>query len=200
MGASCVMGKDIEHPAYKTGLLNPDKHYMLVRDLRKYSEVAGISEKYIYTSLSNHCSETEIKWMQNFHSYHASETHGMIYSGQFKESIFQKMATLTGCFLRNFVDARIIMLSDVIKSIYDNSFDPTVLMIPNFYMNGTERGGVKLFDRDRQNLFGFMMDRSNRGKCTILYVENMDKMAIDYGEGFVKLFKNYHVYTASDLK
>ena len=92
------------------------------------------------------------------------------------------------------------MLSDVIKTSVDRDFDPSILLVPNFYMCGTEKGGSKMFDRDRTNLYGFMMDRSNRGKCTIIYVEDMDKMRLDYGDAFYKLFADFTVFKASDLK
>ena len=187
------------HEAYATDVLKPKFHYMIVRNLDRYAKNAGIPPKMIYTELAINCTEVEIEWMKEQHDNWTHDIFGLAYVGHFHKPVMQRMCALAGCFIRNFMSAKVLMLNDLIMDIANNSApEDKIILIPNFYFSGKDVG-ARLWEKDINNLLGYLYSRRTQELTTIVYIEDMMKMTKDYGKSFKMLFDNYTHFKQGDL-
>jgi hypothetical protein len=107
-----------------------------------------------------------------------------------------RMQAMAAAFLRNFIDARVITIHEVLGwHDQDEPPNPTVLLIPNFYtvMKGTPLTGWQV-----QLLYDTLMARFISGKQTVLYVENLAALVKDYGQHFADFIKTRWVQEKVD--
>src|SRR5688572_4798293 len=104
---------------YASGCLTPEKHGPLVAEIDKFAAIAGLgggNMRYIWEPIGNvSLTKGEIGILQNIKKLAAQGKGGVLYVGENPSAIVKKLMALTGCMLRNYVDARFMPLESVIE-------------------------------------------------------------------------------------
>jgi hypothetical protein len=93
---------------YAAGVLLPQIHSQLVRDMIAIARDAAIQPDWISSPLKNACGTAEITWVKRF-KFHAHEGHtGLCFIGKNPKvnSIEDRMSAIAGALVRNFIRAR----------------------------------------------------------------------------------------------
>ncbi len=159
------------------GALNEDIHARLILDLDRIAQVAGIPRHFIWTGLCNTCGHPkEIDYVWHFRQWRHKEIGGVAYTGQkFRPSIPARMSAIAGTLIRNFVDARVKMLDDVLTGD-DSGSSPTALLIPDFCLKGSR------IPKNGTVMTGILFSRFNQGLQTVVHVEDMDHLETCFGQ------------------
>lgn len=167
-------------------ILDREVHARLIQDLDGIAEIARVPVSLIHQSMSAHCSEIEVQWVKGFRAHVAANNSGGLCMVNLPDPEL-RMQAMAAAFLRNFIDARVITVNEWISwKEEDDPPKPTVLLVPNFYtvMKGTPFTGWQV-----QTLYDLLTARYVVGKQTVLYVENLDRLAIDYSQHFADFIK-----------
>lgn len=177
----------IPEEVFKSKLLDKDFHERLIQDLPQVVSTAGVPASAVWMRLSTHCSKDEMIWVKNIRSTHDC---GILFVGpNFPVSVDSKMTAITGVCLRNYTDARMMPVQEVIKKIKDDSMpSPTVLLIPNFCLDKSNGGDVPSWEIS--SLMGLLLSRMGRGLKTILYATSMAVVQKQYGDSFKSLLES----------
>lgn len=165
---------------FASGLLDKAYHDRLLADLTKVVEVAGIPAKFVWTKLSSFCGKEEIAWLRTLRS---SEQDGLAYTGKLNNPVEDKMMAMVGACLRNYIDARLMSVQDVIQLTKDGDMpSPTVLLIPNFCVDKAEGGDIAQWQTS--SLLGLLYTRASKGQKTVLYASSLAALEKNYGRPF----------------
>jgi hypothetical protein len=164
-------------------LLDPVVHARLLADIEGVCAMANIPRHMLHSSASEYCGPSELEWLTNYPVNKASGK-GLLMTGKFTNpSPETRMMAMAGAFLRNFVDARLIPLNSLLEMVEDKvDCDATVLLVPNLYLR---QGGKTLPSWKMQQMYDHLLGRLTAGKLTVLYVEDMQAMAAEYGPAFL---------------
>lgn len=177
----------IPEEAFKSKLLDKDYHERLIQDLDQVVSTAGVPASAVWMRLSTVCNEGERLWVKNLRS---DTDCGLLFVGS-KSSmdVATKMTAITGVCLRNYTDARVMPVQEVVKRIKDHSIpSPTVLLIPNFCMDKANGGDVPSWEIS--SLMGLLLDRMGKGLKTLLYATSMGVIQKQYGDSFKALLES----------
>ena len=144
----------------------------------------------IYTPLAVAATAREIGWIENYELLKDDgDFAGVAYVGTVKDpDVMTRMMALTGCFLRNYVDAKMMTLQEVIGYIRNNEEpEATVLLIPNFYLPSGEEGSVANWLVS--GLYGMLLSRYRDGLQTVVYIQDLERMKKDYGREIAKFME-----------
>lgn len=181
---------DEDHPAYKSGVLNPKDHYKLVRNLSKFSEDAGIPEYMVYTSCKPYTSEDEREFYTRLPAKLEAGVHGAVYLGEIND-VHMKFCAIAGAMLRNYISARVIALHDLLRDLAQGEyFDQQVVLIPDFY-TATKGAGHKLWDSDAGRITSFLIARLRKRYFTVVYVSDLQGLRESYGTQVGHFFDQY---------
>lgn len=153
-----------------------DERIALKKDV--LSEKGGFPPHYLERSMYEACGEVEIEWVKGYRRLPQSDA-GLILVG-LHEDIATRMMLIAAAFTRNFIQARVATLHQVLDSLEDKSDEYatcTVLLIPNLYVatHGKVLTGWKV-----GALHSLLTARFIAGKKTVLYVESFERMMTDY--------------------
>lgn len=176
----------IPEEAFKRKLLDKDFHERLIQDLPQVVATAGVPASAVWMRLSTCCSKVEMLWVKNMRSL---DDCGLLFVGNnFQVPVETKMVAITGVCLRNYTDARVMPVQDVVKRIKDDSMPtPTILLIPNFCLDKANGGDVPSWEIS--NLMGLLLSRMGKGLKTILYASSMAVLQKQYGDSFKALLE-----------
>lgn len=190
-----------KHIAYSVGVLKPSTHNMMVANLKAVAERAGIPEEAVYMSLSGTLSKHEQALMKNQHHLF-KEYKGLIYLGEFEDSILDHLSAITGMYIRNFYTAKLRMMSEVITALKAGDHDYLqckCLSIPDFFTIGSGIG-KKMYDSDISMLLSFLYRRANSKDLTFIHVESMEKLQQSLGGTLAKCVNAYKRITPQEIK
>lgn len=170
--------------ATQDSILDKTIHSRLIADMANVCSTANVASKYLHVSMKQYCQPGEIKWVTNFRRYRAAGLPGLVLSGENPE---ERCMAITAALLRNFIDARIIPLHTLMSLQEKGEVpEPSVLVIPNLY------GGQKGIPPWKvQAVYDLLLQRATKGLPSVVYVESMDRLAIEYGPLFAGHLKNY---------
>lgn len=174
---------------YESGVLDPEIHEPLVRDLSRIAKRANVPKAVVWTPLAEVLGPDEIGWTRTIPVNSDSGCAGLVYIGDRKPSVDYRMQLIAGVCLRNFIDARYTPLSHWVEAIKKGDNDHgTVLLVPDFLVTG-----LKLPDWQVSLVQGALIDRFSSGLQTVLFVEDMHYVSEVYGARVRKsLLSNYH--------
>lgn len=172
--------------AIESGLMDSDYHERLIADIQGVVKQAGIPESYVWTPMSMYCGETELDFVINL-STHVDSTEpvfGMVYLGNVEgKPINDRMMSIAGACLRNYVNAKVMTLMEVIAALKEGNMpSPTVLLIPNFFMGRS--GSGKIAEWETPLLLDMLYKRQQESKQTVLYVSDLESLEVEYGHAF----------------
>jgi len=163
-------------------ILHPEFHARLLADLTMICRTAKVPEPMIHKGMSAYCGPKEVEWMKNYFK-HKKECAGVCFVGQFTRSIDTVMMAMTAAVLRNFLDARIITLSELLQDVdADDVPEPSIMLIPNFYVD--MGAGKPLAGHQVSQVYDVLLRRVTSSQMTVLYVSSLEAMAAHYGAQF----------------
>lgn len=187
----------IPDSAFKDKLLDKDYHDRLIQDLPQVIATAGVPASAVWARLSTFCSPEEVTWVKNLRSVADC---GLMFTGtSFEVAVNAKMIAITGVCLRNYTDARMMPVQEVVKRLKDDSMpSPTVLLIPNFCLDKANGGDVPSWEVS--SLMGLLLSRMGKGFKTVLYATSMAVVQKQYGDSFKTLLESkYSLATPKEL-
>lgn len=180
--------------AFKSGLLDKTYHDRLLADLERITLTAGIPPHYVWARLSDYCPAEDGQWVK---SLKRNAEQGLAFVGgkgkKFSPPIEDKMMAMTGACLRNYIDARMMPVQEVIRALKEDSMpSPTVLLIPNFCLDKGDGGNIAQWEIS--SLLGLLYSRMARNLKTVIYVGSMTSLEANYGEAFKShIQSHYHL-------
>lgn len=167
--------------AFDSGVLDPNRHQRLIEGSSKYCTLAGVPERYLLHGMKSFgCTDNEINLVRRIPKLISDGTGGICYCGEFNTPVEEKFMAVVGACLRNFIDARFMTIYQVMTHLEKRDLpDPTVLVIPNFYMKKGDGGELATWQSGA--LHGMLLRRLAAQKFTILYVQDMKSMEKDFG-------------------
>ena len=173
---------EVPKEVFEIGILKKDYHERLLADLDRVASQAGIPAPFVWSKLSQYCNEADVAWVK---ALKHGKDNGMAYIGEFENPIEDRMMAITGACLRNYVDARLMSVQEVLSRLKsDNMPHPTVLLIPNFCLDKKEGGDIPAWQVS--GLLGMLYARLARGLKTVVHVGSMEALQKYYGEAFYK--------------
>lgn len=174
----------IPDQVFQSGLLDKTYHDRLLADLERITQLAGIPPEYVWTRLSDYCPAEEGQWLRTIKK---GPHIGLAFVGgkgkKFSPPVEDKMMAMTGACLRNYIDARMMPVQEVIHALKADTMPwPTVLLIPNFCLDKGDGGNIAQWEIS--SLLGLLYSRMARNLKTILYVGSMTALEANYGEAF----------------
>lgn len=180
----------IPEEVFNIGILDKEYHERLLADLDRVSEIAGIPSYFVWSKLSEFCSTEDVAWVKGIRK---GKDHGLVYVGTFETPIEDRMMAIAGACLRNYIDARMMSVQEVINRLKGDTMpQPTVLLIPNFCLSKADGGDIPVWQTS--SLLGLLYTRLARGLKTVMYVGSMETLQHTYGESFKKhLIAHYKI-------
>lgn len=172
---------DIPAEAFKSKLLDKVVHERLLADLDSIVHIAGVPRAAVWSRLSQVVSKDELEWVRYLRSPSNS---GLIFVGKAMEpSPEERMTAIVGACLRNYTDARLMVVQDVVRALKEGNMpECTVLLIPNFCLEKDNGGDLPTWDVT--HLMGLLMFRHGRGLKTVLATPSMATVEKQYGVAF----------------
>lgn len=160
--------------AYKSGVLKPDVHDRLVADIDRIAQIARVPKKMIWTPLSENAGSEEVAYVTGFRRMSsADKSAGLVYTGP--SSPLTRMQAMCGALVRNFIDARVMTLQEVLGELkFGGAIDCTCLLIPNFY-EGKELS--KFISNQASEITSMILARHTAGLQTVLYISSLSEFA-----------------------
>jgi len=176
---------------YDPGLLVPKHHRKLVENIEKVCGQARIPALYVHTCpLDKYCDEADIGWVKGYHGWADKGVAGMAYTNQVNR-VEDRMMAIAGALIRNYIDAKVMTVQEIIQAVKDDDTPMcSTLLVPNFYL--PRDSGGKLPEWQVSMLSGAMLSRFSRGVQTVIYVDDMTKLARDYGQMLAEHIKNHY--------
>lgn len=176
--------------AYQWGVLKPQTHYRLVIDLYDHCAKANVRPEYVIRPLSFFCKQVEIDFVTKYRTHIEDGKAGLVYVGV--PDAVTRLQAVCGAFLRNFINAEVHTAQQVIEAIKGGTMDsPTVLAVPNFFIMKEHGSDVAKWDAGR--LQDLMYRRFFARKMTVLVVESMASLGIQYGPGIADHIKENYI-------
>lgn len=171
-------------------VLNPQYHASLIRELDDVASIAKVPAYMIKQSAKGYLNTVTLDWVRDIRKHSKVHCYGLVLRGKFKVPIEQQFMAIAGALIRNYIDARIYSLGELIEDEGGHVPDCSVLLIPNFY---TGVHGKPLAGWQIQKLYSILITRMMKEKQTILYVSDLGLLEQHYGNNIVQLLKNNYV-------
>lgn len=163
---------------YATGILNYQKHWRMVQNIGMYAEQSGIPEYFIYHTSEGILESKDVEYLEKFSNHFINGISGAVIESN--HNFIDRMYSMVGVLIRNFIDARFITLQDLIKEIKSgNSPKSKLICIPNFALDKSEGGNVATWEMS--NVLSWMLNSHSQGRQVVIYVETLDYINQQYG-------------------
>ena len=172
---------------YHSGVLDKAVHERLVANLPHYVREAGISPHWVWTRLSETCGDDVVDYVRRINGHRtggAIQGLALFRKPKSKADPAEQMSAIAGALLRNFVNARVMTLLNVLDALDDGeALSATCLLIPNFCLNTVEMGGKgdKLPAFKIQALYDLLVRRASAGRQTVVYSTDRETLGAAYG-------------------
>jgi len=176
-------------------LIDREVHSQLLADIEGFTRTAGIPERFVWTSIRDYCEEDEITYIHDLLRSlveRDGECLGMVYIGNVEgASANDRMMAIAGICLRNYINAKVMTVQDVLQAMKDGTMpgNVSVLLIPNFFMDASDGGHIAKWQISE--LIGMLYKRQQEGKHTVLYVSDLDSLESEYGLPFRQHLRNF---------
>ena len=180
---------------YASGVLKEEVHGALVADLDRRSKHASIQPHWVCYPLGDWVNADAVEWVRNFHTNSEQGVHGLLLEGISSATALDQCSAIAGALLRNFIDARVVTVSNVYESLRTGDpLDPTCLLIPNFFVGAGS--GVQLASWEISKFYDLLVDRVLRGRSTVLYAHSTSALSSEFGAGIWDLVNKSYTITS----
>ena len=161
-------------------ILDAKEHSRLIANSEQVCIQAGIQSHFLYESMVNHCGADEIEWVVKYWDHKTAGHLGLLLHHVARPDT--RCQAIAAALVRNFVDARVIPVNTLIDAMMNEGVpSPSVLLIPNLYMTMMSKHAPAW---RTAALYDLLLERSIRGKPSVVYVEDMKGLAKMYGPPF----------------
>ena len=173
-------------------------HRRLINDIESVSKAANIPVPMVWSSMHDHCESPEIEYVKHLRVRSAEGYAGLVFLGaEPKKEMGRRMQAIAAACLRNYINAKVMTLQDVLDAIKTSSMPrPTVLLIPNFFVG--ENDGGKIADWQLSGLLSMVYSRQAEGLQTFLYVKSLNELKHAYGAPFEQNIRSTFVLVSED--
>jgi hypothetical protein len=169
----------LKNEIYQKGCLNLEKHAPLVDKLDTYAQAAGLAggnRRYIWEPL-NGFSKLELEVLRKAHKLCEEGKYGLLYVGGNPGKAVDRLMAITGCFVRNFVDARYMTVETMLKSYAEEkAVAGKVACVPNLFVKGGSLGWQKGM------VYDLLLQHMGDGKLLFAYVQDLNALGAEYGQ------------------
>lgn len=179
------------HPhAYASGVLNPKVHWRLVEAIDVYARTAGITPDHVWQPLAETCKiSLETDYVRELRRHSDKKVYGFVYFGRFRPPVSYRMCAMAGAFLRNFIDARVVMTDSLITALYDGEeIDPAVLLIPDLV---AAQSGLR--SAQARTVAGLLEERHMRGRQTVVGVAHQGRLGEVFGADLTQVIEKRYM-------
>lgn len=154
-------------------VLDSVRHARLLADFDHICAIANVKPQFVHSSMKHQCDADEIDWVVNFRMYRSTLAGLVIVE---KTDSQDRCYAICGALVRNFIDARVITLNNLLDAVTDKSVpEPTVMVIPNLYVPSLPAWKSSL-------LYDVLLSRFTANLPTVVAVESMSKLQSLYGK------------------
>lgn len=155
-------------------------HKPLISNIENVAKAANVPVSMIWTSAKDFCLPEELNYITEVRRKSMTGVSGLMFTGESNSNIALRMRAMASFCLRNYIDAKVMPLHNVLLSLKKESLPSnTVLLIPDFFVENT-----KIADWQLSSLLGLLHSRQGGDLQTVLYIEDLDSMAVTYGAPF----------------
>lgn len=174
----------VPEAAFESKVLDKEFHRPLIDDLPALARAANIPVQTVWTSMVGVCTHAEIEYVRGLRRKSLDGVSGLVYLGASPSlPMTNRMMAMAGACLRNYIDARVMTLDDLLQGLKLGSLGtPTVLLVPNFFV-GVKDGG-KVAEWQISGLLSMLYSRQAEGLQTVLYVKSLTELSSAYGAAF----------------
>lgn len=134
---------ELKGPWWETGILKPETHTKLIQNRLGIGRRSGLGDHNIHamwTALPENVTSTEREWARKVILGEPASMLGPVYIGD-EATALKHIHAMTGAFLRNFIDVRIMPAAEIVSHTYEKTdFSATVLFIPDCGAQGVVGG------------------------------------------------------------
>lgn len=150
---------------------------------------SNVSIDALCTSAKDVCSAQEVSALQHWHQ----NQKGLLYYGSV-EHVYKRMEAVTAALVRNFIDARIYTVNDMVESFMDGALEGQVLVVPDFFTPVCENKTHDPFLRYKTNAYSFLIKLRQNGQRAIIYTHDVGMFSERHGGGLLKDLLKEHFY------
>jgi hypothetical protein len=185
------------------GVLHPENDSVLIADIVKYCEIAGLSGpqmQYVWRSIKDFPAVTDkdretAKLIPNLITKHGK--HGLVYEHSDLNELSIKFMAMTGLFVRNYLDGRYFPLSALQKLVIeDRTPECRALFIPDFVVDqATDLKGVPsaMPEWKKEMFLGLLLQRQAAGQVTVLGVSSTNNIKKTWGKSAAEFLDSAYV-------
>lgn len=165
---------------YAAGILVPEVHAQLVESMEGYCQVANIPDAFVYRiRMDKYCSADEINYVKTYKRTRRVGIAGFMYAGR-SVGVDERMMAMTGAFLRNYIDARLMTIQQVTQKLKEGEdVDASVVLIPNF-VSSSARSKPPGWVVD--SIQGWLLSRYARQRPIVAYIKSMVALRASWGD------------------
>jgi len=158
------------HDPFGPGKLQQGVHDQFVAELNRIAQEAGITTGDI-TGQHYALTPFEVEYLKDFRRSHQTGKLGVLYVGDHQPAVGDRMRSVCGAVLRNFITARFIVREELVSELFDRRRQPRadLVAVPDFTYKDAPAA-------TRRALGSWVMGRIARGQQTALGLS--DKAAI----------------------
>lgn len=168
-------------------VLDPVLHARLIEEIDDIARTAGIPRRYIEESAVDLLSGDEIEWVTGIRRHHLKGQFGLCFQGR---DAMQEMMAIAGVLTRNFILAQVVTLNNLLDMLRTGEpVSATVLLVPSFH-RAASKGSITPFQVNL--LWSLLEDRLLTERQTVVAVQSIAQLKIDYGSHFADLITNHY--------
>jgi hypothetical protein len=174
-------------------VLDETYHAALLRNVTAVLREANIPAAALHRSMAGTCSEEEISYVKKLRGHPRHGVYGLVMLGRHPTtSPLERCHAIAAACVRNYIGARVMTMQDILDALDEKDMpQPTVLLIPNFYV-GQDAGRISHWDIP--SLLGLLYARQSASLQTVVYVKDMAQLGKAYGDSFVQHLNSERFY------
>lgn len=178
---------------YDRGLMNPEKHRVIVEDLPHWGRMCGIHPDYLWNSSMKDIWTPEdkaYKYFLNYPTRSSKGQYGYAFVGRHRK-LDRKLATITGALARAFIQGKVIPVDDLVNLIKDDDA-PTCscVLIPDC---------ITTTEWKKELLTGFLRNRIMMKKQTVVVIPDFDQFEKTMGIPLADMIEDNFVIDSAEV-
>lgn len=165
-------------------MLDAKEHSRIIADFERVCTVAGIQGRFLSESMTKYCGDDEVNWVRKYWQHKAEGMPGLVLEGITRPDT--RCQVIAAALIRNYLDARVVPLN----TLMEEAVSPSVLLIPNLYVVAMNKNAPPW---RIQVMYDMLLERSTKGKPSVVYVEDMKSLAAVYGVPFADFLSGFRI-------
>jgi hypothetical protein len=161
-------------------VLSEKHHSRIIADKDNLCRIANIPVSWLDRTARSVCADGELDWLVRY-PFYKRQGKGLLLTGKHTPPPETKMMAMVAALVRNYIDARLATIHDVIETVGKGTDEASVLFIPNLFQRQGPKG---IHPYKMQMVYDLLLSRVVNGKVSVLYVEDLAKFGAEFGTVF----------------